>query len=135
MTSSTRFIRWGATVAALGCLTLNVMSEAPWARPAPKTCVLVRNPVAMHHTECPGQNLTEVTWARANLSYANLDGTNLTGAHLRLANLDHANLSYADLTNALMQESKLRFADLSHAKLISIATSLQGPYSTWSAPI
>ena len=27
-----------------------------------------------------------------------------------------------------MQESKLRFADLSHAKLISIATSLQGPY-------
>jgi Pentapeptide repeats (8 copies) len=68
------------------------MSEATWARPAPTTCVLVRNPDAVHHTECPGQNLTEVTWARANLSYADLHGANLTGAHLRLANLDHANL-------------------------------------------
>ena len=47
---------------------------------------LVRNPDAMHHTECPGQNLTEVTWARANLSVRQPTGANLTGAHLRLAN-------------------------------------------------
>jgi uncharacterized protein YjbI with pentapeptide repeats len=59
-----------------------------------------------------GENLLQVEFFRADLSYADLDYANLTAC-----DLSKANLAYADLTGARLRRARLGYANLRNATL------------------
>lgn len=68
---------------------------------------------------CNGADLTSASFAKANLTNANLSGADLTSADLTRANLTGANLSGADLTSADLTDAILTNTDLTGARLTS----------------
>ena len=67
---------------------------------------------------CQGADFSNVGFAWANLSYANLSGANLSNAGYQRANLSHANLTRANLHRAYLYFTNLAGANLTRATLV-----------------
>src|SRR5687767_3549877 len=74
--------------------------------------------------ECPGCNLSGISFKRRDLAGANLAGANLEvssfhRANLRGANLSGANLAYANFNRADLTNANLQGANLTEAMLFA----------------